>query len=431
MGKSLIINNQINFEKYKITKAGIIPKEWQAKRIIDIADLNPNNHVKIPEDTLVSFIPMANISESGYIFSHETRKYSEVKKGYTFFKEGDILIAKITPCFENGKGALACNLLNNIGLGSTEFHVLRVKEFNNQLLFLHTQTYKFRVTGTNNMTGTAGQKRVPTSFIRNYYIPVPSPEEQGKIVTILSIWDQAIDKVEKLIEAKQRLKKGLMQQLLTGQMRFPEYIKSDTKQETMFGLIPTDWKFVPISNVAYQVMNRNVNGGELPVLSCTKYDGLVDSLKYFNKQIFSVDTSTYKVVKRGHFAYATNHIEEGSIGYQDLYDKGLVSPMYTVFKTNEKIDDDFLFCLLKTNLYIHLFSINTSASVNRRGSLRWSKFSKIKIPLPSMDEQSAIVEVLDYCKKDIRMNKDRLEILKNQKQGLMQKLLTGKVRVKV
>ena len=126
---------------------------------------------------------------------------------------------------------------------------------------------------------------------------------------------------------------------------------SDTSKRTRWFAVPDHWKIVKIGSIAKEVKATNDSGENIPVLSCTKYDGLVNSLEYFGKQVFSLDTSTYKVVSRGQFAYATNHIEEGSIGYQNLHDKGLVSPMYTVFKTDKNIDDGYLYKVLKTETY--------------------------------------------------------------------------------
>ena len=124
------------------------------------------------------------------------------------------------------------------------------------------------------------------------------------------------------------------------------------------------------------------------MLSCTKHFGLVDSLTYFGRQMYSDDTSTYKMVKRGQFAYATNHIEEGSIGYQNLHDVALISPMYTVFETDSQVDDNFLYRVLKTEKYRRIFETSTNGTVNRRGSLRWKEFSQIRVPLPSLPEQN-------------------------------------------
>ena len=156
---------------------------------------------------------------------------------------------------------------------------------------------------------------------------------------------------------------------------------------------------------------------------------MVDSLKYFNKQVFSADTSTYKVVPRGCFVYATNHIEEGSIGYQDLYEQGLVSPMYTVFKTGGEVDDGYLFRLLKTDRYRQIFAAATNASVDRRGSLRWNEFRKLHVPLPTMQEQRAIAKLLATAAAETNAISEALKFLRAEKKALMQQLLTGKRRL--
>ncbi|MBN73824.1 MAG: type I restriction endonuclease subunit R [Gimesia sp.] len=274
------------------------------------------------------------------------------------------------------------------------------------------------------------QKNLSGNLIKGYPLLLPPLPEQQKIAAILSTWDRAIELTEKLIAAKQKRKQALMQQLLTGKVRFAEFVKSDETFSTRYGDYPADWQYIKIEKVASQVSEKNTDGTEHQVLSCTKYDGLVDSLTYFGKQIFSDDLSTYKIVRRNHFAYATNHIEEGSIGYQNVCDVAVISPMYTVFKTNQRIvDDGFLYKLLKSDLYVHIYQVNTSASVDRRGSLRWTAFSHIRIPLPSLEEQRAIAAVLDGQQHEIDLLSRKRETLQQQKKGLMQQLLMGNIRV--
>lgn len=222
-----------------------------------------------------------------------------------------------------------------------------------------------------------------------------------------------------------------MQQLLTGKKRLRKFVESAKRVATRFGSIPTDWKHIAIERVANEFSAKNWADEKLPVLSCTKHSGLVDSLAYFNKRVFSEDTTTYKLVERRCFAYATNHIDEGSIGYQNLYDKALISPMYTVFKTTAEIDDGFLFKLLKTDHYRQIFAANTNASVDRRGSLRWGDFKKIEIPLPSLEEQAAISAVIDASDCEISSIERQLAALREEKRALMQQLLTGKRRVRL
>ena len=140
--------------------------------------------------------------------------------------------------------------------------------------------------------------------------------------------------------------------------------------------------------------------------------------------------STYNVVPKNHFAYATNHIEEGSIGYQAYYNNGLISPMYTVFETDkEKVDDTYLFAVLKSHHLIYLYQAMMEGSINRRGGLRWDSFSTIKVDLPSIEEQKAISTFFQNADKEIEIQQQKLAARQKQKKGLMQVLLTGKRRI--
>lgn len=260
-----------------------------------------------------------------------------------------------------------------------------------------------------------GKGNLNAGHLEGYRIDVPPVEEQRCICQILGLWDRALFTLPKLIAAKLRFKQGLMQQLLTGKRRFPRFKQG--------------WRHVRIGEVAQEVSDRNPDGDSIPVLSCTKYDGLVDSLEYFGKRVFSENTDNYKVVRRNDFAYATNHIEEGSIGLLRHADAGLVSPMYTVFRTNGEVDPEYLYRVLKTETLRQVFASFTSASVNRRGSLRWKQFSTIPLELPSIDEQSYINNAMAAFDRELELLRKQLAALKQQKRGLMQKLLTGEVRV--
>ncbi len=271
----------------------------------------------------------------------------------------------------------------------------------------------------------------PTTFKNHFYIPLPRLGEQIVIRDVLLAWDVAIEKTERLIAAKLRQNEALSNRLLFGHVRFGARNTKSTRSLHWFSA-PSDWQVVEIGKVAREVSALNGNDRDLPVLSCTKYDGLVDSLTYFDKQVFSHDTSKYKIVKHSQFAYATNHIEEGSIGYQNLAPVGLVSPIYTVFQADpKKIDDGYLYKLLKTEKLRQIFAANTNSSVDRRGSLRWKEFARIHIPLPQLEEQQEISEALDDAKREISLLQTEVNALKTQKRGLMQKLLTGQWRVKI
>lgn len=164
--------------------------------VVEIAPRVP----KMSPDTEVSFLGMVDISTEGTIINNHRCKYSEISKGYSKFLEGDILVAIISPCFENGKGALAKELINGIGLGSGQFHVLRATEKIDPYILLNiTLNKSFRKKGKLEMIGTTGRKMVPSSFIRNYQIFLPPLSEQQKIASILRTWDKAIEETKKLI----------------------------------------------------------------------------------------------------------------------------------------------------------------------------------------------------------------------------------------
>jgi type I restriction enzyme S subunit len=281
-------------------------------------------------------------------------------------------------------------------------------------------------------TGTSGSmKKLSMAALRVMQIWQPPFPEQERISEIITTWDRTIVQTEKLIEAKWKLKKGLMQQLLTGKQRFLEFGTVRQRTQGHFYDYPSEWAHPQIKEIASEVTVRNSSGIIQTVLSCSKYAGLVNSLEYFGKQVYSDDISNYKVVQLGQFAYPANHIEEGSIGLLDHVPSGIVSPIYIVFRTDPyKVFAPYLYALFKTETYRHIFAMATNASVDRRGSLRWKEFSSIRVPLPSFDEQRRIVTVLDVADREIKILFRQLEEYKNQKRGLMQKLLTGQIRVK-
>lgn len=156
----------------------------------EVCTINPRiKRSGIPEeDTLVSFVPMAAVDErSGMITAREDRRLGDVSKGFTAFEDGDVLFAKITPCMENGKAALARHLTNGIGRGSTEFYVLRPGgEILGEYVYHFVRQPRFREKAKRHFTGTAGQQRVPKSFMENVPMPLPTLDEQRRIVSILN-----------------------------------------------------------------------------------------------------------------------------------------------------------------------------------------------------------------------------------------------------
>ena len=273
---------------------------------------------------------------------------------------------------------------------------------------------------------------INSTQLKQFPVLLPPIPEQRKIAEILRTWDEAIEKLEALRAAKLRRHRALTHSLVFGTRQLDRFRTTDEVTVHRWFTLPATWGIKPIGKLAREISERNGDGERHEVLSCSKYDGFVRSLEYFKKQVFSADLSGYKKIWRGDFGFPSNHVEEGSIGLQNLTDVGVVSPIYTVFRfASERVDADYAFAVLKTGLYRHIFEVSTSASVDRRGSLRWSEFSKLPFPLPPLAEQRAIAEVLRTAHTDLDALSTEIEALTRQKRGLMQKLLTGEWRLKV
>ena len=179
-------------------------------RLGEICIINPKSP-SFDDSLVVSFVPMPKVGENGEIDPSETREYHEVKKGFTYFQNDDVLFAKITPCMENGKGAIASNLKNGVGFGSTEFHVLRPMSDRviSKWLFYLLSWPLFRKDAEKNMTGSAGQKRVPKSFLEEYSINVPELKVQkemtdtlDQVCNLIFLHKQQLTKLDELVKAR-------------------------------------------------------------------------------------------------------------------------------------------------------------------------------------------------------------------------------------
>jgi type I restriction enzyme S subunit len=190
-------------------------KGWGFKRLGDCCTINPKKgeDKRLHQELIVSFVPMPAVSEKGEIDASEKKSYDEVKTGFTYFAEQDVLFAKITPCMENGKGAVAKGLCNGIGFGSTEFHVLRpIKGVSNPYwLYTVTAFKQFRMDAASNMTGSAGQRRVPASFLEAYKVSLPPIDLQNQFSAFVEQTDKSKSAIQQSLDKLETLKKALMQ----------------------------------------------------------------------------------------------------------------------------------------------------------------------------------------------------------------------------
>lgn len=383
---------------YKDSPLGIIPQEWEVKRLGELSEINPSKGEITSK--FVTFLAMSDVSEQGRVMNENIVSTDSIKSGFTPFKRNDIIVAKITPCFENGKGALLNNITEEYGFGSTEFHVIRCQQCN-RFIYYHTISYPFRKRLESQMTGSAGQKRVPADSISSYKIPLPPLAEQEKIAEILTTWDKAIEKQTQLIQKLELRKKGLMQQLLTGKKRLLGFIG--------------EWKKVKLGEISkINTGNKNnedkVVNGEFPFYVRSQVVERINSYSYDGEAILIPG--------------------EGKIGEIIHYVNGRFDYHQRVYKISDFINYNGLF------LYYYLKSFFGKRAVNNSvkacvDSLRLSTFTDMIVMSPSLQEQTAIANILSSCDKEIRLEQNKLVSMKEQKKGLMQVLLTGKKRVKL
>ena len=193
-----------------------LPQSWVMPRIDQIADINPRHPRTLNDALPVTFVRMPALSETSCKFeSTDERSLGHVRKGFTHFAEGDVLFAKITPCMENGKAAVALNLRNGLGCGTTELHVMRpLGGVDPKYLFYFIHQECFREQAARNFTGTAGQLRVPTSFIKETEIPLPPLNEQRRIVLKLEKLLSRVNTAQERLATIPRILKRFRQSVL-------------------------------------------------------------------------------------------------------------------------------------------------------------------------------------------------------------------------
>jgi type I restriction enzyme S subunit len=216
------------YPKYKacgVVWLGDVPEGWDVKRGRFSFLVNPSSDTVRRLDPLseVSFIPMESVGVDGGLSLEQEKPINEIGAGYTEFQNGDVVVAKITPCFENGKAALAKGLKNGAAYGTTELHVLRARrELDTGFLFYVVVSDTFRKLGEAEMYGAGGQKRVPPEFCKDFRISLPPPSEQTAIATYLdretTKIDRMIAKVEAAIEKLSEYRTALITAAVTGKI---------------------------------------------------------------------------------------------------------------------------------------------------------------------------------------------------------------------
>lgn len=248
--------------------------------------------------------------------------------------------------------------------------------------------------------------------INPFVILLPSISEQKQIATILSTWDRAIELNARLIAAKQQRKDALLQTLFTGKVRLPRFAKGH-------------WSACQLGDIASNSTRRNGTTKSPQVYSVTNSVGMVP----MSVDVIGESINRYKTVGKHDFAYNPMRLNVGSIAMWNGDVDVLVSPDYVVFQCGDELDAEFLNHFRMTHFW-HQF-VNRSGGGSVRVRIYFSDLAEMPLKLPPLDEQKAIAAVLNTQDWEIELLRKKLDALRRQKKGLMQQLLTGKVRVNV
>lgn len=279
-------------------------------------------------------------------------------------------------------------------------------------------------------------REISIDQLRKTEILLPPLEEQSRIAAVLATWDRAEASMEMILRAKRRLKRALLQQLLTGKRRFSYFSAVAERKDTPFGSIPADWPVVRIGKLFRQIQRKN-SEGVARVLTASGRHGLVDQREYFNRSVAGKSLADYYLLRQGEFAYnrsTMNGYPYGAIKRLDRYEEGVVSTLYLCFAlTSEDCDSDYFAHLFESGLLNRQLRGIAQVGARAHGLLNVSAsdFFDLLVPVPSYAEQRRIAQVLSALDREIDLLNEQLRCLKDHKRGLMQKLLTGQVRVKV
>ena len=375
-------------------------------RLGDVCTINPRIKT-FQDDFMVSFVPMQNVSEEGTVDASIIKYYGEVKKGFTYFQENDVLFAKITPCMENGKGGIARNLKNGVAFGSTEFHVLRPNPnfMISSWLYYLTSWPEFRKECEKNMTGSAGQKRVPKTFLENYEIQLPELDEQRKIAAVLDkVSDliakrrQQLDKLDELIKARFVEMFG---DPIINNMSWPKALIGDNCFVTkLAGFEYTQYIHYEDSGDVVMVKAQNVKKGKLN-----------------DKDISFISNEVSDSLPRSQLApgdvvmtYVGANI--GDVALIDEKHKYHLAPNVAKIRPNSKVYDStyFMYMLMFLNSYIMENSADTA-----KAALGMERIRKLVVCIPPIDLQryfSDFVKKIDKSKSVVQKSLEQLETLK-------------------
>ncbi|MDZ7936981.1 MAG: hypothetical protein U5M53_01330 [Rhodoferax sp.] len=419
---------------------GEVPGHWEVKRVRFVAELNPSKSElsDLPRDTVVSFLPMDAIGEDGSLSLGKEKPISEVETGYTYFRNGDVAVAKITPCYENGKGALMQGLLHGVGFGTTELIVARPTADQVIGTYLHYLFISpdFRGLGESHMYGAGGQKRVPDDFVRNFATAFPPVVEQTQIAAFL---DRETAKIDALVAEQRRLmellkekRQAVISHAVTRGLNLDAHLKPSDIE--WLGDVPEHWEVTRMANIFREVAEPGSE--DFPILSVSIHHGVsdkeMDDEELDRKVTRSDDRSKYKRVAPDDLVYNMMRAWQGGFGTVRV--EGMVSPAYVVARPKSSVVTEYIEHLLRTPKAIEQMRRHSRGITDFRLRLYWDEFKNLSAAVPPTKEAEAICEKISLMDEEFEAltaeAQRAIALLQERRTALISAAVTGQIDVR-
>ena len=398
-------------------------KGWQTRPLTEVCEIKPPKseaRERVAASTLVSFAPMEDLGiDRKFLNASQTKPLASVVGSYTYFADGDVLLAKITPCFENGKLGIATGLSNGIGFGSSEFIVFRPSaSLDKEFLYYFLARPEFRAEGAARMGGAVGQQRVPREFIESYRISVPPLPEQQRIVGLL---DEAF---AGLVTARANAEKNLH----NARALFESHLQSVLRNRK--------WKWKTLGelcdDVEYGSSAKSKKEGKVPVL---RMGNIQDRQLDWENLVYTDDKEEIEKYLLKHNDVLFNRTNSPElVGKTAIYKSEMpaifAGYLIRIHRKEELLDADFLCYFLNSQIAFDYGKTVVISSVNQ-ANINGTKLKSYPIPAPSLSEQKAVVAKLDALSEETQrlacVYERKLAALASLKKSLLHQAFTGEL----
>jgi type I restriction enzyme S subunit len=399
---------------YKPSPLGIIPEDWEVKRLGDLCKNKGDYGLNAPATdysvNLPTYLRITDIDDNGNFIHSAKKSVDNLSAKEYYLKDGDIVFARTG-------ATVGKTYLYDVRDGQLVYAGFLIKFSPNPnklipyYLKAHTETkdYTNWVAITSQRSGQPGINAAEYCSLK---LAIPPIEEQERICNVLQLWDTTIAKQTALIEQLTLRKRGLMQQLLTGKKRLKGF--------------SGEWKEVRLGEVFDE--RNETNCDNLPLLSITGDKGVIYQSESDKRDISNEDKSKYKRICPNDIGYNTMRMWQGRSALSEL--EGIVSPAYTIVTPKDNIDVRFMAMLIQQPRIVYSFWTHSQGLVSDTLNCKYPDFSQVKVSIPSKEEQTAIANFFVGLDKEIELANKKLAATQEQKRGLMQVLLSGEKRIK-